>query len=330
MKRSLTNLALILCLSPLLMHCAAEKDVRGIDMRLRTTDSKIAEMDDTVTAMKNQRSAIAELANQLEQTKSRLLQLEARVEEKNIQTRKNLDDQALLKKNTHSQIEQLRGQMTEVNSKVASITAQVASFTGDVNRIQEDKAREAAERAASAARVADEARKKADTVSAPKIIEPEQVKRKPVKTEEAAKPEEPVKPPTDKPAAQDTETGASDPLYNKGLAAYKANKYKEAYNAFSSYLEKNRTAPLAANARFWLGECLFQQKEFELAILEYQKVIADYPKSNKASAALFKQGQAFESLAEKDTAKIIYNKLLAEYPKSEQVEMAQKRLKSIK
>lgn len=334
MKRSLTTLALTLCLSPFLMHCAAEKDVRGIDMRLRTTDSKIAEMDDTVTAMKNQRSAIADLANQLEQTKSRLLQLEAKVEEKNLQLRKIQDEQALLKKNSHNQIEQLRSQLAELNGKLTSINAQVASFTGDVNRIQEDKAREASDRAASAAKVAEEARKKADTAtataSAPKIIEPEQVKRKPGKTEETARQEEPAKPAADKPAAQDAEANTNDPLYSKGLAAYKANKYKEAYSAFSSYLEKNRTAPLASNARFWLGECLLQQKEFELAILEYQKVIADYPKSNKASAALFKQGQAFESLAEKETAKIIYNKLLTDYPKSEQVEMAQKRLKSLK
>ena len=173
-------------------------------------------------------------------------------------------------------------------------------------------------------------RKKAEIASGPKTIEPEQTKKKPGKTEETTKPEETARPTSDKTVAQDPETNTSDTVYNKGLAAYKANKYKEAYSAFSSYLEKNRTAPLAPNARFWLGECLFQQKEFELAILEYQKVLADYPKSNKAPAALYKQGQAFEMLAEKDTAKIVYNKLLADYPKSEQVEMAQKRLKELK
>src|SRR3990167_2551703 len=106
MKRSLTNLALTLCLSPLLMQCAAEKDVRGLDMRLRSTDTKIAEMDNAVIAMKNQRGSQAELANQLEQIKSRLLQLEARVEEKNIQARKIQEDQAALRQNTNNQLEQ--------------------------------------------------------------------------------------------------------------------------------------------------------------------------------------------------------------------------------
>ncbi|HCC54710.1 MAG TPA: tol-pal system protein YbgF [Desulfobulbaceae bacterium] len=331
MKRSLTTLALTLCLSPLLMQCAAEKDVRGLDMRLRTTDTKIAEMDNTVIAMQNQRGSIAELANQLEQIKSRLLQLEARVEEKNIQTRKIQEEQTLLKKNNQHQFEQLRGQLTELNIKLSGVIVQVASFSDDFTHLQENRAKETSERATSAAKIADEARKKTEIASAPKIIEPEQTKKKPGKTEESVKSEEIAKSISSKTTTvQDAETNTSDTLYNKGLAAYKANKYKEAYNTFSSYLEKNRTAPLAPNARFWLGECLFQQKEFELAILEYQKVIADYPKNNKASAALFKQGQAFENLAEKDTAKIVYNKLLADYPKSEQVEMAQKRLKVLK
>ncbi|MHB1378545.1 MAG: tol-pal system protein YbgF, partial [Desulfurivibrionaceae bacterium] len=280
--------------------------------------------------MKNQRGSQAELASQFEQIKSRLLQLEARVEERNIQAKRIQDEQAALKQNTNSQLEQLRGQMAELNSKVTGVNAQVATVSDDFNRIQENRAKEAAERAAVAAKAADEARKKADLANTPRTIEPEQTKKKSGHTEEAAKPEETTKPAAAKTTMQDAETNTSDTLYNKGLAAYKANKYKEAYNAFSSYLEKNRTAPLAPNARYWLGECLFQQKEFELAILEYQKVIADYPKSNKAPAALFKQGQAFEKLSEKETAKIVYNKLLADYPKSEQFEMAQKRLKELK
>lgn len=330
MKRSMTNLVLTLCLSPLLMQCAAEKDVRGLDMRLRLTDSKVEEMDNAFTAIKNQRGSQAELANQLEQIKSRLLQLEARVEEKNIQTKKIQEEQAALRQNNHNQIEQLRGQIAEMNNKLSGVNAQVASVSDDVTRVQENRAREAAERAALASKAAEEARQKAESATTHRTIEPEDTKKKPGKTEEPAKQEESAKPDTGKATTQDAETNTSDTLYNKGLAAYKANKYKDAYSAFSSYLEKNRTAPLAPNARFWLGECLYQQKEFELAILEYQKVIADYPKSNKASAALFKQGQAFEKLSEKETAKIVYNKLIADYPKSEQVEMAQKRLKDLR
>jgi tol-pal system protein YbgF len=87
---------------------------------------------------------------------------------------------------------------------------------------------------------------------------------------------------------------------------------------------------MAANARFWLGDSLYNQNEFELAILEYQKVIADFPSSPKAPAALLKQGLSFEKLNEKATAGIVYNKLLNEYSGSEQATTARQRLDSLR
>ena len=85
---------------------------------------------------------------------------------------------------------------------------------------------------------------------------------------------------------------------------------------------------MAPNSRFWLGDCYYNQQEYELAILEYQKVIADYPTDGKAPAALLKQGLAFEKLKDNETAKVVYDKLLKGYPKSDQVETAKKRIES--
>jgi TolA-binding protein len=49
----------------------------------------------------------------------------------------------------------------------------------------------------------------------------------------------------------------------------------------------------ADNAQFWIGEIYYRQKWYETAILEYQKVIENYPKGNKVQASLLKQGFAF-------------------------------------
>ena len=80
------------------------------------------------------------------------------------------------------------------------------------------------------------------------------------------------------------------------------------------------------NAIFWSGDCLYNQKEYEMAILEYQKVVADYPKAPKAPAALLKQALAFEKLGDSQTAEIIYQKIVSEYPKSDQAKTARQRL----
>lgn len=345
MKKSLSHLALTLCLSPLLVQCiAAESDVKGLDMRLRTMDArmndvdrKVADMDQSLAAAANQRAIQAETSNQVDQVKTRMLQLEGRLEEQSMALRKLQEAQASQRKNATERANQLQQRIEEIEAKNSELLAQVAVVSGTFTQLQEEQARQAAERAAAAAMAAEEARKKAEAVAAqsasvaagdgPRELEPAQTKKKPEKTEEAAPPPqiapEPARPVT---VATAVETESSDPLYNSGLAAYKANKFKEAYSAFAKYLEKNRSGALAPNARFWMGESLFQQKEYELAILEYQKVIADYPKSDKAPAALFKQGMAFEKLDEKETARIVYNKLVADYPKSEQVAQAKKRL----
>ncbi len=67
-----------------------------------------------------------------------------------------------------------------------------------------------------------------------------------------------------------------------------------------------------------------------LAILEYQKVIADFPKNGKTPAALLKQGLAFEKLKDQETAKLVYLKLQADYKESEEAGAAGKRLEALK
>jgi tol-pal system protein YbgF len=84
------------------------------------------------------------------------------------------------------------------------------------------------------------------------------------------------------------------------------------------------------NARYYAAESLYQQKEYESAILEFQKVIVEYPQHGKVPVSLYKQGLCFEKLDDKETARIVYNKLLDNYPSSDQVQLAQKRLDNIK
>ena len=122
----------------------------------------------------------------------------------------------------------------------------------------------------------------------------------------------------------------NDDLYTQSLSLYKDKKIDQAYDGFADYLSRNPNGKMVANARFWMGECLFKQNEFELAILDYQKVIVDHPRHSKAPAALLKQGMAFEKLKDGETAKIVYQKILDTYPESDQATPARKRLESLK
>ncbi len=91
-------------------------------------------------------------------------------------------------------------------------------------------------------------------------------------------------------------------------------------------MEKHPHGKRVANAYFWIGECEYKLKRYEEAILEYQKVISKYQKSNKVPDSLLKQGIAFAKLGDNESAKIVLNKLIKKYPKSPQANVAKKQL----
>ncbi len=88
----------------------------------------------------------------------------------------------------------------------------------------------------------------------------------------------------------------------------------------------NSSADNSVDARFMMGECLFNQKEYDKAIMQYQNIISQHSDHAKSPEAMLKQGMAFEKLADKDTAKVIYKKLLKKYSSSPEAATAQEKL----
>jgi TolA-binding protein len=78
-----------------------------------------------------------------------------------------------------------------------------------------------------------------------------------------------------------------------------------------------------------IGECLFEQKEYDKAIMQYQNIISQHAEHAKSPAAMLKQGMAFEKLSDKDTAKVIYKKLLKKHGSSPEATTAQERISKI-
>ncbi|MFW2366994.1 MAG: tetratricopeptide repeat protein, partial [Desulforhopalus sp.] len=68
------------------------------------------------------------------------------------------------------------------------------------------------------------------------------------------------------------------------------------------------------------------EKEYDKAIMQYQKIISQHGNDAKAPQAMLKQGMAFEKLADKDTAKVIYKKLLKKHGSSPEAATARENL----
>jgi tol-pal system protein YbgF len=119
-------------------------------------------------------------------------------------------------------------------------------------------------------------------------------------------------------------------LYRDAYETFQKGHLEEARKKFETFLKQYPSTELSGNAQFWIGEIYYQKKDFEKAILEYEKAITKYPKMSKVPAALFKQARAFLELGDKKNARNLLRQVIERFPRSKEAEMAKKKLKTIK
>ncbi len=130
---------------------------------------------------------------------------------------------------------------------------------------------------------------------------------------------------TAKKAGAGKEKKAKD-LYMEAYKAYKENRPGEARKNFQALLREYPKSEYSDNARFWIGESYYTEKNYEEAILAYEELFKKNPGSNKKPGAMLKQGLAFYELKDKETGKLILEQLIEKFPDSEQAKTAKKKL----
>lgn len=123
---------------------------------------------------------------------------------------------------------------------------------------------------------------------------------------------------------------AEQELYDFAKKLFDDGDKENARIQFENFINKYSDSMNADNARFWIADSYYAEKWFEKAILEYQKVLEEYPDSNKLAAARLKQGYAFAELGEKANARLILKELLKKHADSNEAKYAQEKLKSLK
>jgi len=119
-------------------------------------------------------------------------------------------------------------------------------------------------------------------------------------------------------------------LYARAKQLFDKGEYENAREVFRSFLKQHPKSKRGDNAQFWLGEIYYREKWYEKAILEYQKVIENYPKGNKTPSALLKQGFSFLNLDDKANARLILKELIRKFPDSNEANVAKNKLKTLK
>ncbi len=366
MNKTLCTLIVLLFLSPFLVQCASQDEVRTLSYQLRAVNKKLEDMQaKTVTEMRKKQ---ATSSGQLTEMQQELLALKSELEATAVANRQ-LQEQN--KELGNSLQEVVSKQSSETDIKITQLNEQLKQQQDNMAALQAARVHEAERKASAAAEAAEAARLKVkmtgsnqsqrDYPSGSDIAHLKAERKKQIKSSKpvSAKPEVAAAPPARLPAPQsvtepvsDDEAAAAvpatppsakspkkepqqtaaapaDDLFNQAEENYKAGNYQNAFELFESYIDKNGSGAKAIQARYMMGECLYQQKEYDQAILQYQKIIASHPKDAKTPAALLKQGMAFEQLSDKETAKIIYQKIISSYGSSPEAGQAKSKLSSL-
>jgi tol-pal system protein YbgF len=120
-----------------------------------------------------------------------------------------------------------------------------------------------------------------------------------------------------------------DVLYNNALRDYNSGNYDLASQEFKQYMQFYSSTPLAGNAQFYLADIEYQQKNYQAAVDDYDKVLEQYPSGNKTPTAQLKKGFALLELGQKDAGVRELRNLIARYPRSIEATQAQDRLRRL-
>ncbi len=130
-------------------------------------------------------------------------------------------------------------------------------------------------------------------------------------------------------AARNGNNGKSNG-YSLAYKDFKNAKYEDARRGFQKYLEQNPNKDLSDNAQFWIGETYYLENNYEKAILEYEKVIKNFPDGDRVPHALLKQGLSFLKLGDEDSGKLLLQQVVKDYPATNQAKIAKAKLKELK
>lgn len=129
---------------------------------------------------------------------------------------------------------------------------------------------------------------------------------------------------------QDALKDDPEALYQKAYKYTSSKDYPNATEAFHKFLAAFPAHKYAVNAQYWLGEIYYAKGDWEMAILEFDKVIKKYPGSEKTPASVLKQGFAFDKLGSRKEARLLLQEVVDKYPDSPEASIAKKRLGSMK
>jgi len=110
-------------------------------------------------------------------------------------------------------------------------------------------------------------------------------------------------------------------IYHSIVETYFSGNIEKAYKELNKFIENYPTHPLAYNASYLIGECLYRLDKINQAKSIFEKIIK--LKGTKTSDALIMLGNSCQRLTDINSAIYYWNKLVTDYPNNKLAKIAQ-------
>jgi TolA-binding protein len=118
-------------------------------------------------------------------------------------------------------------------------------------------------------------------------------------------------------------------LYDNALRDKMGGNSDIAMKGFTDYLAWFGNTDLAPNAQYYVGEILYNQKQFGAAAQAFDKVLEAYSKNSKTADAHLMKGRALAELGQRSEAEQEFRALLSEAPSSDAAARARAELRKM-
>jgi tol-pal system protein YbgF len=117
--------------------------------------------------------------------------------------------------------------------------------------------------------------------------------------------------------------------YRTAMELYRQGQWSAAAEKFRQFVQKSPRSELADNAQYWIGECYYNQSDYNRAIIELNEVLLKYPQGDRVPGALLALATAFADSGDPIDARLIIQKLLSDHPDSPEAKIGRQKLEDL-
>jgi tol-pal system protein YbgF len=130
------------------------------------------------------------------------------------------------------------------------------------------------------------------------------------------------------PVASTSATAVAE--YQRLVALLRSGDHGKAIAGFRRFVARYPRSDYADNAQYWLGEAFYDQKQFERALREFERVAERFPGGNKVADAILKAAFCRINLKDERAAIALLSRLVADFPDSRPADLARQKLERLR